>query len=295
MRDSSGALLVRQTRGPGREGAHRVREVGWLSKRLSNLLRFVAGVLPPEVLSDVFTPADCTSAEVLTQLRREPGGPLLLTVQVHIGIRWRQDEQHVADGRLAEQAPELVRVLPLAVLVGHRIDLVDHIDHPVRNPVLGGISETGPHGAGQEDAELVLGLRVGAVNGSIVGFVGNADATQREIYEVLDHSRSVDHNANGFGREGNGPLPEQPLVCGNKKGSVLRIVIRSPSVVLTHRVPGRAREQNRTADLCKRAREQNRTADLFITSDLALNAVLTPQNPTFSTVLDVRCAQSYLL
>jgi hypothetical protein len=43
------------------------------------------------------------------------------------------------------------------------------------------------------------------------------------------------------------------------------------------------------------AREQNRTADLFITSDLALNAVLTPENPTISAVLDVRCAQSYLL
>ncbi len=32
------------------------------------------------------------------------------------------------------------------------------------------------------------------------------------------------------------------------------------------------------------AREQNRTADLFITSDLALNAVLILGNPTFSTV-----------
>jgi hypothetical protein len=43
------------------------------------------------------------------------------------------------------------------------------------------------------------------------------------------------------------------------------------------------------------AREHNRTADLFITSDPALNAVLTPENPTFTTVFDVRCAQSYLL
>ena len=42
-------------------------------------------------------------------------------------------------------------------------------------------------------------------------------------------------------------------------------------------------------------REQNRTADLFITIDPALNAVLTPENPTISTVSDVRCAQSYLL
>jgi hypothetical protein len=32
-----------------------------------------------------------------------------------------------------------------------------------------------------------------------------------------------------------------------------------------------------------------------ITSDLALNAVLTVENPMVSTVLDVRCAQSYLL
>jgi len=44
-----------------------------------------------------------------------------------------------------------------------------------------------------------------------------------------------------------------------------------------------------------------RTADLFIidevliASDPALNAVLTLENPTFSTVFDVRCAQSYLL
>jgi hypothetical protein len=34
---------------------------------------------------------------------------------------------------------------------------------------------------------------------------------------------------------------------------------------------------------------------LFITSETALNAVLTRENPTFSTVFDVRCAQSYLL
>jgi hypothetical protein len=43
------------------------------------------------------------------------------------------------------------------------------------------------------------------------------------------------------------------------------------------------------------AREENRTADLFITSDLALNAVPTVENPTFLTVSDMRCAQSYLL
>ncbi|MGI9605779.1 MAG: cyclic nucleotide-binding domain-containing protein [Acidimicrobiales bacterium] len=98
-----------------------------------------------EVGSDTVAAAHDRARKLPAEFGGEARYPRPFAGQVVAGFGPSHNQQDVANRRVAKQVAELLGALPLGVGFRHRIDLVGHVDHPVRNAMFGGVNEPCPH------------------------------------------------------------------------------------------------------------------------------------------------------